>query len=164
MMSDCTGSTQAGIKWLTLAGYALPDNLRHSYHPKLHYMTITFTISQELRGTLPTRPEADKSHWIFTYFPHPRRGNAIIVFNHMDNGTGEPCLFATAVNVIQCSCIVQLLFGGWDIHNLPKEAAEIEPFLATIQGHAPLPSWLYKMVHALVEHGSPTFEAVKLGW
>ena len=62
--------------------------------------------------------------------------------------------------------VVQLLFGGWDVPNLPTSLDAIEPYLLTLNAtaHEPIPSWVSKMVEDIIEHGSsPVFEPAKTG-
>ncbi|KAJ7074105.1 hypothetical protein C8F01DRAFT_1272423 [Mycena amicta] len=39
LVVDCTGRTQAGLKWLQSAGYSIPNTIRQSYDPNLAYVT-----------------------------------------------------------------------------------------------------------------------------
>lgn len=57
---------------------------------------------------------------------------------------------------------VQLIFGGWGRYDLPKESSEIEPFIAGIKSHRPIPDWVHKTIRSLIDHGLPSFEAAKI--
>ena len=60
------------------------------------------------------------------------------------------------------SCVVQLLFGGWGVNDLPKQSSEIELFLAALDGREPIPAWLVSTIRLLAENGDPTFEHIRI--
>lgn len=89
MFSDCTGATQAGIKWLPAAGYPLPADIRASYNARMQYMTITYSISHELAAILPIPSGYDSSCVLYSYQPDFRRDKVGFVLSRMDNDTGD---------------------------------------------------------------------------
>ena len=114
--ADCSGDSQAGLKWLKKAGYDIPAEARLEYDQKLHYVTITFSVPKEVRERLPIPPEDpstvssypvgngkykgrvdistggsgcayDEAGWLYTYVPHPALSSAGFVLGRMDNDT-----------------------------------------------------------------------------
>ncbi|KAJ6573803.1 hypothetical protein DFH09DRAFT_1276888 [Mycena vulgaris] len=45
LVAGCSGTTQAGLKWLRSAGFFLPENIRRSYQESLSYATLFFGAS-----------------------------------------------------------------------------------------------------------------------
>ncbi|KAJ7815187.1 hypothetical protein B0H14DRAFT_3878445 [Mycena olivaceomarginata] len=144
LVVDCTGTTQAGIKWLEAAGFLLPPNIRCSYKPNIRYATLCFSVSSEIESTLP--------------IPHSRL-NAISPHanvDHFDNGLSGTVLMKTDNNTMQL-----LLYSSED--NLPRRVSEVIPFLSATQGHAPLPSWFFEVVEILCERcPEPSFDNIKI--
>lgn len=82
---DCTGMTQAGLKWLKSAGFSLPENTRCSYNGNLHYATLCFTVPPELEAMLPIPP--DKGAMLYNNIQHAVHGDAIFGLFKTDNNT-----------------------------------------------------------------------------
>lgn len=83
---DCTGTAQAGVKWLKATGYNLPDTLRLTYNPHLQYMTITFTVSEQLQELLPIPSDSDfPKRWLYTFEPHYERCNTLFMLTWQDD-------------------------------------------------------------------------------
>ncbi|KAG9227186.1 hypothetical protein PLEOSDRAFT_1106212 [Pleurotus ostreatus PC15] len=143
LVIDCTGSTQAGIKWLKSAGFISslesssdnkrgPDNLRISYDHKLRYVTVTFDNLGDLVHTLPIPGGFEKAGFIYTYYAHCKWGNEGFVLTRMDN-------------------TIQLCCGGWGDVHLPKEKEDILPYVRSVKGAYPAPQWVRKVVEMLLE-------------
>ncbi|KAJ7930896.1 hypothetical protein B0H13DRAFT_1960599 [Mycena leptocephala] len=144
LVVDCTGRIQAGMKWLETAGFSLPDNLRCSYKPNIHYATLCFSVSPELESRLPIPEFAINSvcQYIHT--------------QHFTYGLSVTALLKTENNTMQV-----LLTSSED--NLPRSVPEILPFISTIRGHAPLASWFVKTVEILCENcNDPSFDIIKI--
>ncbi|KAF9493494.1 hypothetical protein BDN71DRAFT_1394896 [Pleurotus eryngii] len=148
LVIDCTGSTQAGIKWLKSAGFisspeSTPDDigrtgtngdLRISYDHKLRYVTVTFDNIGDLVQDLPIPGGFDQAGFIYTYYAHCKWGNEGFVLTRMDN-----------------TKIVQLCCGGWGDVHLPKEKEDILPYVHSVKGARPAPQWVTRVVAVLLE-------------
>ncbi|KAL4260075.1 FAD-binding domain-containing protein [Pleurotus pulmonarius] len=143
LVIDCTGSTQAGIKWLKSAGFisSTPDNkgrtgansdLRISYDHKLRYVTMTFDNLGDLVRDLPIPGGFDQAGFIYTYYAHCKWGNEGFVLTRMDN-------------------TIQLCCGGWGDVHLPKEREDILPYVRSVKGAHPAPLWVVRVVEMLLE-------------
>lgn len=77
---DCTGSSQAGLKWLKRIGaasdktvgnrLALSDpKMRPSYYTDQQTRTFYFYVPPEIRGKLPIPGGYDNAMWIYSYTP-----------------------------------------------------------------------------------------------
>ncbi|KAJ7131881.1 hypothetical protein C8R43DRAFT_655911 [Mycena crocata] len=144
LVADCTGSAQAGYKWLKSAGFSLPDGLRRSYAGNLNYDTLCFTVPPELEATLPEREATGP--YFYGNLQHLEYGSAIVSLAKTDNNT------------------MQLLLGniGDREGDLPRVASDVVPFLERIQGHECIPPWVIETVSILCEHGNPTFDNIKI--
>lgn len=98
MMADCSGDSQAGLKWLKKAGFDIPQDFRHEYDQKLYYVTITFTVPEETRAVLSIPGGYENAGWIYTFVPDYNVSNAGFVLGKMDNDTSKPT-WAPAVAV-----------------------------------------------------------------
>ena len=65
----------------------MPPDVRLEYDQKLYYVTITFTVDQELAKSLPIPGGYEDAGWIYTFVPHYNLGNAGFVIGKMDNDT-----------------------------------------------------------------------------
>ncbi|KAJ6569416.1 hypothetical protein B0H19DRAFT_1257065 [Mycena capillaripes] len=146
LVADCTGSTQAGLKWLKSAGFSLPANLRCSYNGNLRYASLCFTVPPELEATLPIPEPATKTGAIYCYAQHFEYGSSVIGLVKTDNNT------------------MQFMVGdsGVGDGDLPRIASDVVPFISGVRGHAPIPSWFLETVTILCEHGNPSFDNIKI--
>ncbi|KAF7328344.1 hypothetical protein MVEN_02549900 [Mycena venus] len=144
LVVDCTGTTQAGIKWLGNAGFTLPHDLRSSYAPNIRYSTMCFSVSPELESRLPIPNSARNTLAPYLYSEHFDYGSKAAVLLHTDNHT------------------VQLLMTSSE-DNLPRSRPEIIPFLSMLRGHVPIPSWFLETVEMLCEHcPEPSYDNIRI--
>ncbi|KAJ7836382.1 hypothetical protein B0H14DRAFT_2589753 [Mycena olivaceomarginata] len=141
LVADCTGTTQAGLKWLNTAGFDLPENIRSHYNGNISYVTICFTVSPEvavkLRAIIPAAQL--KTILLYGYFPHDDALSSTLGLFDTDNNTNS---------------------SGRD---LPRSAAEVVPFVTAIRGFKiPIPSWVIQVIELLCEHGNPSFDVLKI--
>ncbi|THG95163.1 hypothetical protein EW026_g6443 [Hermanssonia centrifuga] len=108
MVVDCSGDSQAGFKWLKKCGYEMPADVRLEYDQKLYYVTITFSVSEDMKKSMPIPGGYEQAGWLYTFVPQPKLTSAGFVLGKMDNDT------------------MQLCCGGWGDVNLPLEADDIE--------------------------------------
>ncbi|KAJ7139383.1 hypothetical protein C8R44DRAFT_975206 [Mycena epipterygia] len=140
LVVDCTGTTQAGFKWLKSTGFPLPENLRCSYNGNLHYATLCFAVPLELEATLP--------------IPRANIKTALIYCNMQ--GSSLVGLFKTENNTMQL-----LISDAGDVF-LPRVASDVLPFVLGFDGQAPIPSWFLETVAILCENGNPSFDNIKI--
>ncbi|KAJ7891011.1 hypothetical protein B0H14DRAFT_3700703 [Mycena olivaceomarginata] len=144
LVVDCTGTAQTGIKWLENAGFTLPRDLRSSYAPNIRYSTICFSVSPELESKLPIPNSARNTIASYLYAEHFDYGSKAAVLLQTDNHT------------------MQMLMTSSE-DNLPRSRPEIIPFLSTIRGHVPMPSWFLEAVEMLCEHcPEPSYDNIRI--
>ncbi|KAJ7451071.1 hypothetical protein FB451DRAFT_1284592 [Mycena latifolia] len=143
LIADCTGTTQAGLKWLRNAGFPLPENIRCSYDANLRYTTLCFMVAPEVEAMLPI-PEHAK--------------NKVLVYGTVqdsDYGAYGAALMKTDANTMQL-----ILQSCGD--ELPRAAADIVPFISGFRVHTPIPSWFLDTLEILCERGNPSFDNIKI--
>ncbi|KAJ7836377.1 hypothetical protein B0H14DRAFT_2589748 [Mycena olivaceomarginata] len=62
LVIDCTGTTQAGFKWLKSAGFDLPESIRAHYNGNISYITFGFTVPSELASQAPHSTSSAKDY------------------------------------------------------------------------------------------------------
>ncbi|KAJ7924324.1 hypothetical protein B0H13DRAFT_2315469 [Mycena leptocephala] len=145
LVVDCTGATQAGLKWLKSAGFSLPENLRSSYNGNLRYATLCFTVSPELEAKLPISDAGANLVVLYSAAQHFEYGSSVVGLFKSDNNT------------------MQLIIGDANVEgDLPRIASDVVPFLLGFRLHAPIPSWFLEVVAILCEHGNPSFDNIKI--
>ncbi|KAF7342312.1 hypothetical protein MVEN_01819600 [Mycena venus] len=144
LVVDCTGTSQAGVKWLGNAGYTLPANVRCFYKPNIRYVTICFSVSPEIESKLPIPQSAFNRVSEYAYIQHFTYGPSISGLMKTDNNT------------------MQLMLTSSE-DNLPRKVSEVIPFISTIRGHAPLAPWFVETVEKLCEHcPDASFDILKI--
>ncbi|KAF7330590.1 hypothetical protein MSAN_02459200 [Mycena sanguinolenta] len=144
LVADCTGTTQAGLKWLKSAGFNVPQDIRSSYNANISYVTVCFTVPPELGVQLPIPAALLNTAAVYAYFPHDDAQSPIVLLSNVDNN------------------MMQLLFMDTYGHDLPRIAVEVLPFITGIRGcKKPIPSWFIEVIELLCEHGHPSFDAIK---
>ncbi|KAJ7085315.1 hypothetical protein C8R44DRAFT_752913 [Mycena epipterygia] len=143
IVADCTGSTQAGFKWLQNAGFSLPQNLRCSYSGNLRYATLCFDVPPELEGILPI-PSDMPGMVLHTDIQHFVYGDSVVALVKTDNNT------------------MQLLLGDGGNTDLPRIASDVGPFLSAYRGHFGIPAWVQETISILCEQGNPQFDNIKI--
>ncbi|KAF7364251.1 hypothetical protein MSAN_01084900 [Mycena sanguinolenta] len=142
LVVDCTGTTQAGLKWLKSIGFPLPDGIRAAYTAEMSYATVCFTVSPELELTLPI-PE----------------------YTSMNQTT---CVYGTVAHFAYDSCQFGLMKTDNNTSNygdgsvLPRIASDVVPFLSAFRGHKSVPSWFLATLGILCERGNPHFNNIKI--
>ncbi|KAF8189174.1 hypothetical protein K438DRAFT_1971821 [Mycena galopus ATCC 62051] len=146
LVADCTGTTQAGLKWLKSAGFSLPEHIRCAYNGNLRYVTLCFAVPPELQAILPIPEIPLNAGVVYSHAPHFDLGSSLFGLVKTDNNT------------------MQLLVSnsGDDDGALPAVTSEVVPFLSQFRGHAPIPSWVLETVAVLCEKGNPTFDNIKI--
>ncbi|TFL02255.1 hypothetical protein BDV98DRAFT_566970 [Pterulicium gracile] len=142
LVIDCAGATQNGLKWLEGAGFPVPERVAHN--PNLRYMTVTFTVSEELGALLPVPGGYEAATWLYTFLADKQFGNTGFLLGKMDGRT------------------LQLCTTSWGPCDLPKQAEDLELFLRTLHSPEPIPEWLFETVRLLAEGGSPHFSPAKI--
>ncbi|KAJ7785069.1 hypothetical protein DFH07DRAFT_786608, partial [Mycena maculata] len=145
LVADCTGMSQAGLKWLKNSGFSLPGNIRCSYTGNLRYATLCFTVSPELAATLPVPEHTSQTTFVYGNIGHFDYDSSTFGLLKGDNNT------------------MQLVMGNYgDESALPHVASEVVPFLEAVRGHEPIPSWFLETIAILCESGNPSFDNIKI--
>ncbi|KAJ7073469.1 hypothetical protein B0H15DRAFT_61517 [Mycena belliarum] len=143
MVADCTGTTQAGLKWLRKAGFSLPENIRRSYDANLRYTTLNFTVPAELEAKLPIPESARNTMFAYGHLEHFAYGGRLYGLMLTDNNT------------------MQLSLCNTD-DNLPRVASDVVPWLTSIRSHAEVPTWFLETIEILCEQGEPWFDHTRI--
>ncbi|KAJ6456152.1 hypothetical protein C8R45DRAFT_1035091 [Mycena sanguinolenta] len=145
LVVDCTGTTQAGLKWFKFAGFNVPQDIRTSYHANISYVTICFTAPPELVVRLCIPEALLHTASIYTCIPHDDAGSSLFGLLNVDND------------------IIQLVFMDTSGRDLPRTEAEVVPFITGFRGFKePIPLWVIKAIELLLEHGNPSFDVIKI--
>ncbi|KAJ7633705.1 hypothetical protein B0H17DRAFT_1108034 [Mycena rosella] len=143
MVADCTGTTQAGLKWLRAAGFDIPDHIRHLYNVNMRYVTLCFDVPPALAAKLPIPEAQKKTMAVHGYVPHDNATSSLIALFITDNNTMQMMIANTT-------------------DELPKSAPDVVPFIAGFKGYAlPIPSWVIETIQILCEEGNPSFNIIK---
>ncbi|KAJ6538109.1 hypothetical protein B0H19DRAFT_1270473 [Mycena capillaripes] len=144
LVVDCTGTTQAGMKWLETAGFYVPETLRCAYRPNIRYATICFYVAPELESNLPIPESAINAIIPYGYVGHFTYGSSIAALLRTDNNTMQVLLTSSE-------------------DNLPRSVSEVVPFISKIRGHRSIPSWFFRTVEVLCEQCSnPSIDIFKI--
>lgn len=65
----------------------MSSDIRLEYDQRLYYVTITFTVSREMKRAMPIPGGYDNAGWLYTFVPHPKLTNMGFVLGKMDNET-----------------------------------------------------------------------------
>ncbi|KAH8117861.1 hypothetical protein DFH11DRAFT_1503246 [Phellopilus nigrolimitatus] len=151
LVIDCTGGTQAGLKWirrianepahadalqrLVPAG-ALPwDDLRVEYNTKQRYIRFRFYVPPEARARLPIPGGYARNTWMYTYMPVPGVERKLYMINRIEGHR------------------IELAFGGWGEPPLPLDFDDIKNWFKALEvDHHRCPDWIYPFVDALLEY------------
>jgi hypothetical protein len=85
LVPDCTGTTQAGFKWLKSAGFDLPESIRAHYNGNISYITFGFTVPSELAAKLPIPPAQLKTMTVYAYIASDEAQSSSFALFHSDN-------------------------------------------------------------------------------
>ncbi|KAJ7732396.1 hypothetical protein B0H14DRAFT_2639877 [Mycena olivaceomarginata] len=88
--------------------------------------------------------------------PHANTIASYLYAEHFDYGSKAAVLLQTDNHTMQ-----MLMTSSED--NLPRSRPEIIPFLSTIRGHVPMPSWFLEAVEMLCEHcPEPSYDNIRI--
>ncbi|KAF9021118.1 hypothetical protein BDZ89DRAFT_1138208 [Hymenopellis radicata] len=140
LVVDCTGPTQAGLKWLQRAGFgASLDSLTVSFDAKMHYSSCRMVVSPSLAKRLPVPGGFDNlGGSVIQLFPDMRK-----------DGTYFGCL--KDVGNEEIGTEIFLCCGGWGIQDLPRNLAGIRQYAASIHVTQPIPGWVWQFLDLLEE-------------
>lgn len=71
----------------------MPPALRLEYDQRLHYVTVTFALTEETKMRVDAalraggEPPLDRTGWLYTFVPHYNVCNEGFVLGRMDNDT-----------------------------------------------------------------------------
>ncbi|KAF8151947.1 hypothetical protein K438DRAFT_379953 [Mycena galopus ATCC 62051] len=145
LVVDCTGTTQAGLKWLKPAGFNIPPSIRSRYHGNIYYTTLCWFVPPELAVKLLIPAAQLKTMIVYGYNPHDEALSSSFALISTDNN------------------MFQLVLTDCSDRSLPRTAADVVPFITAFQGCTiPIPSWVIEVIKLLCEHGNPSFDSIKI--
>lgn len=102
---DCTGATEAGVKWLRriaservddeqlrelMPSNALPwEKLRITYDVHVRFIIFRFYVPPEARNSLPIPGGYEKNVWPYTYTPIPGKEHKFFMVNRIEGHRGS---------------------------------------------------------------------------
>ncbi|KAJ7103072.1 hypothetical protein B0H15DRAFT_767331 [Mycena belliarum] len=144
LVAECTGATQAGLKWLRKAGFSLPENIRCSYNANLRYTTLNFTVPAELEAKLPIPESARNTMLAYGNIEHFAYGSRWFGLDLTDNNTS------------------MLLILGHTDDSLPRVASDVVPWILSLRTHAKVPTWVLETIEIICEQGEPWFDHIRV--
>ncbi|KAJ7681973.1 hypothetical protein DFH06DRAFT_1463838 [Mycena polygramma] len=145
LVVDCTGTIQTGVKWLSAAGFKIPETIRARYDGNMRYVCLAFDVPPALAAKLPIPAPQRETACVYTYAPHDDALATFVMLVITDNDT------------------MQLVVGDTSSGDLPHSASEVVPFISGFRGcNAPVPSWVLEVIGLLCEHGNPSVDIIKL--
>ncbi|EJD02944.1 uncharacterized protein FOMMEDRAFT_134111 [Fomitiporia mediterranea MF3/22] len=143
LVVDCTGTTQAGLKWLKRIGaetdkteggrLALSDpDLRISYCTNQQTRTFYFPIPPEARKKLPIPGGYDNAKWLYTFTPVLGKGRKSVFVDRLEGHR------------------MRIMVGTWGDLPLPT-LDELRDFFEDFNPIQRLPEWLLVLIDALLE-------------
>ncbi|KAL5526452.1 hypothetical protein ACEPAF_8175 [Sanghuangporus sanghuang] len=150
LVIDCTGASQAGLKWLrriatdpvnsnSLQLHAPSnaiswDDLRLSYNTHQKYIRFRWPVPPEARDRLPIPGGYNNVPWMYTYFPIPGKEQKLFMFSRVE---GER---------------IETSFGGWGEPPAPSDISEIKSWFRGLEkDHQKVPDWIYPFFDVLME-------------
>ncbi|KAJ7643430.1 hypothetical protein DFH06DRAFT_1301329 [Mycena polygramma] len=144
LVVDCTGATQAGLKWLSAAGFNVPETIRARYHGNKRYLAMTFDVPPDLAAKLPIPVLQRETGGTYVYAPHDDALATFVMLVITDNNT------------------MQLVVADNSSGDMPRAPSEVVPFIAGFGGCTmPVPSWVLEVIGLLCEHGNPSVDVIK---
>ncbi|KAH7103129.1 hypothetical protein BKA62DRAFT_697347 [Auriculariales sp. MPI-PUGE-AT-0066] len=151
MLVDCTGNTQAGLKWLArvlpAAAAERLANIRQEYDPNINYSTMEWPAPPRFDENLrkidagfrisadgsPQRVDLAKEAWFFGYGPTAASGDFRMIFGGRRENGG--IVFAG---------------GGWD-SDLPVTSEQLRVFAQAMKQDRPVPKYFFDIMDLLEE-------------
>ncbi|KAG8929952.1 hypothetical protein FRC02_004838 [Tulasnella sp. 418] len=134
LVIDATGTTQAGFKWLSKAGFDIPAGLRAQYQVPLHYVTTLLRVPPHLRGKLPLENSWDETDWIYVYLPDFSKETGILSIGIVDRD-----------KILICC-------GGWGDLPRPHSIPEIKQYVHNLQAQRPIDARIFELLDFFEEH------------
>ncbi|EJD02492.1 uncharacterized protein FOMMEDRAFT_157715 [Fomitiporia mediterranea MF3/22] len=152
LVVDCSGTSQAGIKWLkriytdpkyTSVLQCTPDiprgvpafdeNLKIEYNAKQRFVKFRVFVPPEFRFRLPIPNGYDNAAWMFTYMPRPGLERKFLMLERMEGHR------------------IEMAFGGWGDPPLPESLSDVKEWLLSMETDKPIPDWIHDLVNVLLE-------------
>ncbi|KAL5485239.1 hypothetical protein ACEPAI_7881 [Sanghuangporus weigelae] len=143
LVVDCTGSAQAGLKWLkrisaasdkTAGGrLALSDpKMRITYYTDQQTRTFYFHVPPEIRDKLPIPGGYDRAMWMYSYTPVLAKCTKSLFLDRLEGHR------------------IRFMVGAWGQQPLP-EVEELRDYLSYLTPQDQIPKWILDLVDILVE-------------
>ncbi|KAF7309216.1 hypothetical protein MKEN_01124400 [Mycena kentingensis (nom. inval.)] len=149
LVADCTGPTRAGVKWLGRHGYGtapsypgdtLPlDQLKISLDQKLHYSSITYSLTQEQMDRLPLPADMKDDRPILTNLEDVTEASVA-------SGRGYLVIWRKDENQI-------VAFTGHtgSVRFLASTVDHLREYALSMHSPQPYPDWLWGVLDVLEE-------------
>ncbi|KAI5116397.1 hypothetical protein M0805_005865 [Coniferiporia weirii] len=151
LVIDCTGGTQAGLKWTRrvaaessnsailqkhVPAGALPwDDVKIEYNTAQRFICYRFYVPPEARARLPIPGGYENNVWPYTYMPIPGAERKLFMFNRIEGHR------------------FNLAFCGWGEPPVPMDFDDIKDWFKTFMvDHQKVPDWIFPMVDILLEY------------
>ncbi|KAJ7606969.1 hypothetical protein DFH06DRAFT_1486686 [Mycena polygramma] len=79
LVVDCTGTTQAGLKWLPAAGFKVPGTIRARYNGNMRYLCMTFDVPPALAAKLPIPAVQRETACVYVSAPHDDAQSTFVI-------------------------------------------------------------------------------------
>lgn len=170
ILSDCTGGTQAGVKWLKrlhsdLAsqdteiamqqpkGSLAWDNLRLNYNVNARLKTFRFYIPPDLRERLCLPVSYERAGLLYVFLPYPGIEKKYFLINRLEGHRSASTLTDAIISHIRIkfSLTVEIACGGWGDAPSPSKVSDLREYFYTVNAAEGMPDWIHKLVEQLLE-------------
>ncbi|THH06443.1 hypothetical protein EW145_g4086 [Phellinidium pouzarii] len=151
LVIDCTGGTQAGLKWLrriaadtvnteTLqkcapAGALSWDDVKIEYSTAQPYIVYRFYVPPEARAKLPIPGGYENNIWPYMYMPVPGVERKIFMMNRIEGHR------------------FNIAFCGWGAPPMPMDFDSIKDWFKNFSiDHQKIPEWILPLLDILLEY------------
>ncbi|KAJ7592219.1 hypothetical protein C8J56DRAFT_1003295 [Mycena floridula] len=137
LVIDCTGPSQAGIKWMMRAGYGERpnskepsiDRLTSMFSGENHYVNFIFDVPPSLGAGVPIPGGWAKNPGaLYSWIPDARTDRRFITIIRCEGD----------VLIVTCGC--------WGSPDLPDTTEGIKEFMRSLVTQEPVPDWLFTLV------------------
>ncbi|KZT32412.1 hypothetical protein SISSUDRAFT_1028503 [Sistotremastrum suecicum HHB10207 ss-3] len=130
---DCTGSSTAAIKWLSV----LPDPVivpKQVHDPKMRYTNCEYIVDPAIMEKVDFPGGYANASMIYLFHPDYRMEHRTLLIWKREH------------NALQFVC------GGWDLTDRPRSIADLRNFMRRIKSAEPLPNYLFQIMDALEDN------------
>ncbi|KZT31770.1 hypothetical protein SISSUDRAFT_1056272 [Sistotremastrum suecicum HHB10207 ss-3] len=132
LLIDCTGPTQAGLKWVSSPSHPLKV-AKDIYDPKMFYTTCEFEVQPSMMDKVEVSGGYGNARGILLYIPDPRTDRRTLYIFKREHST------------LQIAC------GGWDISDRPRSIDDLRTFISGFKSSEaePVPGYVFQILDVL---------------